>query len=637
VFYERTVVGAGTGSVLHGPSLAEPAAGAPRGDRPAPRRRPGRIASDRAATVRLQVLDLLAPWVLGAATLVARLLTAAHGPTDWDSAQFVAAVDRFDVTHGRPQPPGYFLYVEAARLVHAAGPGVVASLVLVSAVASAAAAGLTVVAGRDLGGRWVGLAAGLLVATSPFAWFAGSTVAVYSFDLAVAPLLIILAFRARPHSWHGAGAVVALAVVAGFRQSAGAMFLPLALLAVLGSVRRVREALVVAGLGLAALAAWMVPMALAQPGGISTWFRSSRVESLGAADATSVLAHATAGAGNLGTFAAYTAVALLPLAALAAVALVGLAGRGAVRALRRPGAASSADTPAPGVADLLAPDRSGVPAAGPRHRRRPPPWARPWYQSRAAILVAATVPPMAVVALVQFAKGGYLLSYLPGVVIALLLAPAALLRARPGHRTAARVWGVFATVAVLAIGATGAYRFLTADGVLPVAARYDAHGLWLTQARYQAPYADTWSHIRAVDRIDTQLRALGATVDPSKDVIVIDSLDGGESFFRQAGALLPAQRIVVVSPGGSGYAEHGGSLYYDLRRTVPVAPGGSAYLVASPTLQGLDHLTPAQAYLLPHTRVADYLVWRLTPGATILGLPVVATTAPLAMTDGLTP
>ena len=30
---------------------------------------------------------------------------------------------------------------------------------------------------------------------------------------------------------------------------------------------------------------------------------------------------------------------------------------------------------------------------------------------------------MAMVALVQFAKGGYLLSYLPGAVIALLLVP----------------------------------------------------------------------------------------------------------------------------------------------------------------------------------------------------------------------
>ena len=91
------------------------------------------------------------------ATLALRLLTAANGPTDWDSAQYAAAVGHFDVTHGQPQPPGYWLYVVAGRFVHqVSGLGTIHSLVLVAAVASAAAAGLTAVAGRDLGGPWVG-------------------------------------------------------------------------------------------------------------------------------------------------------------------------------------------------------------------------------------------------------------------------------------------------------------------------------------------------------------------------------------------------------------------------------------------------------------------------------------------------
>ncbi|HWD52059.1 MAG TPA: hypothetical protein VG412_06645, partial [Acidimicrobiales bacterium] len=88
------------------------------------------------------------PWLVAAAALVLRLATAAAGPTDWDSAQYAAAVNHFDVTHGRPQPPGYWLYVEAARLVKSiSGLGTIHSLVVVAAVASAAAAGLAVVAG----------------------------------------------------------------------------------------------------------------------------------------------------------------------------------------------------------------------------------------------------------------------------------------------------------------------------------------------------------------------------------------------------------------------------------------------------------------------------------------------------------
>ena len=145
----------------------------------------------------------------------------------------------FDVTHGQPQPPGYWLYVMAGRCIRAAvGLGTIHSLVLVSAVASAAAAGLTTVAGRDLGGRWVGWPPALVVATCPFAWFSGSIVATYSFDMVGCSLLVILAWRARPGSWHGVAAVVALGLLAGFRQSMIQSFAVLALIPVVASTRR---------------------------------------------------------------------------------------------------------------------------------------------------------------------------------------------------------------------------------------------------------------------------------------------------------------------------------------------------------------------------------------------------------------
>src|SRR5664280_3187129 len=106
------------------------------------------------------------PWLVGAGTLALRLATAARGPTDWDSAQYASAVNHFDVTHGSPQPPGYWLYVEAGRAVRAlSGLGTIHSLVVVAAVASAFGVGLAVVAGRDLGGRWTGIATGAIVAT----------------------------------------------------------------------------------------------------------------------------------------------------------------------------------------------------------------------------------------------------------------------------------------------------------------------------------------------------------------------------------------------------------------------------------------------------------------------------------------
>ena len=601
--------------------------------------RPGRIASDRAGTVGRDMADQVLPWAVALATLVGRLATAAVGPTDWDSAQYAAAVARFDVTHGRPQPPGYFLYAVAGRLVHGFGSGTIGSLVLVSAVASALAAGLVVVAGRDLGGRWVGLAAGLLVATSPFAWFAGSVVATYSFDLVAAPLLIILAWRARPHSWHGAAALASLGLLAGFRQSVLQAFALLALLAVAGSVRKLREAATAALAGVGAVAVWFVPMVLAQPGGAPAWARATRLEALGAIRATSVLDHAPGAGTNLGTVAAYTTLAVAPLAALALVSGGVLGVRALVRAARRrpaPPAEVDASAHSPGATR-----RQDTPTAG---HRGTPSWVRPWYQSRSAILTAAIAPPLAIVTFVQFAKGGYLLAYLPGAIIALLLVPAALLGSRTpgtpgppgppgsggsgpgGSGTAgAWTWRAVATLAVVAIAAVGAERFLTGTGVLPGTPSTTAHGLWLTQARYQAPYPDTRASIRSADAFDAALAALGPRVHPDRDVLVLDSVDGGTAYYRNAGWALPLDRVTLIVPGAAIYNEQSGSLYYTLTRTVPVGIGGAVYLIAPPSLPGLDQLAErAQAVQVHLTRpIGDYLVWRISPGAQVLGVRVV--------------
>ncbi len=360
------------------------------------------------------------PWIIAAGTLVLRLLTAATGPTDWDSAQYAAAVGHFDVTHGQPQPPGYWLYVMAGRLIHQlSGLGTIHSLVLVAALASAAAAGLTTLAGRDLGGPWVGLAAGLIVATCPFAWFSGSIVATYSFDMVGCSLLVILAWRARPGSWHGVAAVVALGLLAGFRQSMVQSFAVLTIIPVVASTRRWGRLALTVVAGAVAVGVWLVPMSLSQPGGFSAWLRATRIEAQGAAQATSVLDHAAAGAANVGTFAAFTTVALAPLALVALVAGAALGFRRLARGGEGPGARGAGPV-GPGV-------RPGEAAR----------WRRPWYQGRTAVLGAAIVPPMLLVALVQFAKGGYLLAYLPAAVIALLLPVGALNRPRPEPRPAA--------------------------------------------------------------------------------------------------------------------------------------------------------------------------------------------------------
>lgn len=586
------------------------------------RRRSGRSALDPT------------PWIVGAITLVLRIATAAHGPTDWDSAQYAAAVGHFDVTHGQPQPPGYWLYVEAGRLLkEITGLGTIHSLVAVSALASAAAVGMTVAAGRAIGGRWLGVAAGAIVATSPFVWFSGSTVATYSFDALACAALVLMAWSARPGSLHGVAAVVTLGLLAGFRPSAVQSFAILVLLAVAGATRSWRQLAVTVGAGVLAVAVWFIPMVTEQAGGVTAWVRATRIEAAGALQVTSIFDNAGGGRTNLGTFAAYTALSLGPVAVLAIAA-------GAVLGVRHLFGSGQADRHGAAESDQSGSAGSAIRAA-PVDVASVPTWIRPWYQRRATVLAAAIVPPAALVSLVEFAKGGYLLAYLPAAVIALLLPTARLLhRGAPDnqfvagpHRTSRRpaptgspMWLALLSLAVVAIVAVGAERFLAGEGVLPLRWLRPSGGLWIQQAQYQAPYADTRSTITTTDAIDAALSDLQASVGGPGDVVVFDSLDGGANYFRNAGWSLPDVRIALVSSGAVLYNEIHGALYYASGATVAAGPSGSVFLVASPTLPGLASLVARGDAISVATPmpIGHYLVWRLLPGSTVIGVRAVS-------------
>ncbi len=572
--------------------------------------------SDLQRRKRRQARWVIMPWALAVLTFLARLATAARGPTDWDSAQYASAVLHFDVSHGQPQPPGYWFYVETARALHlTTGAGIVTSLVVVAALASAAAVGLTAVAGRDLGGPWVGLAAGAVVATSPFAWFSGSTVATYSFDMVACSALIIMAWRARPGSWHGIGAVAAFGLLSGFRQSIVMAFAILVLLAVAGSTRRWSRLGLTVVVGLAAVGTWLVPMVATQTGGLSAWWHATRTESAGAAAATSVFDHAAGAGTNFGTFAAYTVVALAPLVAVTVLGCALLLLRRLVARGRRSDVRPSPERPEPFHAV--------------------PPWTRPWYQSRTVILGAAIVPPVLVVTLIQFAKGGYLLAYLPAAVIALLLPLGALnRRSRDCNRTSA-TWLVVTSVLVGLVVVVGAQRFVSSEAVLPT--RWSGGSLWIDQARYQAPYADTYAAIRSTDAIDSALHALGPSVRPGVDLVVLDTIDGGTTIYRNAGWELPADRVALVGPGQVLYNEQHGALYYQPPTRLAVGAGGSVLLVASPAMPGLASLTARGLAVPVATRplIGGYRVWRIEPGTTVLGVPVTAEVGPRPLGRGI--
>lgn len=527
-------------------------------------------------------LERRAPWLLAAVTFVTCVAFMPDYPTEWDSVQLTFGVDRFDITHGSPHPPGYWLYVFLGRVVRWLTPfDAATSLSLLAAAAAAGTVGLTYVVGRRFGGRWLGFAGAACMLASPYLLFYGATVNTYTFDALIVLVLVLIASRARPGSWHGWAAAGVLGLGAGLRQTTLVVLGPLVLCAVVASVRSLRQAAAVAAAGATGLAAWVVPMLIEQPGGWSRYRAFSDEYLAPALERTSILYGAPRNGvvNNLGQATGYTLgtiLVLMPVVVLGAVLF------------------------------LVARRRTDDPAADAPGE----PWWRRGLPPLSLLLWLSLLVPVAFVLLLHFGKAGYVLSYLPALVL-LLLWPASRLRSRPQL-----VLSVLLVVACL----VNVQRFVSAAGVIP-GGMLNEEALWFTQERHGAPYRLTRPLMEQTDRETRDHLALRREFDPTRDVLVYVAMDGAHRF-RHAGYTMPDMLMHYVEGGVRRYYQRDRTLFYVKDATVPVPPGGRAVWVLDvpfPETLALEE----QGRITPHRLRTGPTVWVSPPGVTMFGVTVV--------------
>lgn len=527
----------------------------------------------------IERLDRVAPWLLAVVTFVTCTAFMPDYPTEWDSIQLTFGVDRFDITAGSPHPPGYWLYLFLGRVVRWLTPWSAAtSLSVIAAAAAGATVALTYVVGRRFGGRWLGWAAAACLFASPYLLFYGATVNTYTFDALIAVGLVLLASQARPGSWHGWGAAGMLGLGAGLRQTTLLVLGSMMLCAVIASVRSVRAAFAVVGAGAVGLAAWMAPMLIEQPGGWSRYRQFSDEYLAPALERTSILygAPRTGIVNNLGQATGYTLGTILVVLPVVALGLV-------LFAFRR---------------------RDGGPGAG----------EGPWWQRGlpplSLLLWLSVLVPVAFVLLVHFGKAGYVLSYLPALLL-LMLWPASRVHGAPQL-----VLSVLLAVACL----VNVQRFTSAAGVIPGAVLNEP-SLWFTQERHGAPYRLTKPLMDQTDRETRSYLALREEFDARRDVLVYVAMDGAHRF-RHAGYTMPDMLMHYVEPGVRRYYQTDRTLFYVNDATVPVPAGGRAVWVLDvpfPETLALEK----QGLVRRHTLSTGPTVWVSGAGVSMFGVTVV--------------
>jgi Protein O-mannosyl-transferase TMEM260-like len=208
--------------------------------------------------------------LLVCAVVVTRFAFRSHLLYDLDSLGFALGVEHFDPRVYQPHPPGYFLYVCLGKLFHLLTADVNLALILLSIVASCAAAALI----YRMADEWFGVQAarfaGLIFVFSPLAWFHGIVALTYIVEAFFSALVGYLCWKIESGSGRSALPVgIVLGIAAGVRPSSLVLLAPLFLFSLRNAGWK-KAVSAISGLFLVLLA-WFLPM-ISASGGYRNYF-----------------------------------------------------------------------------------------------------------------------------------------------------------------------------------------------------------------------------------------------------------------------------------------------------------------------------------------------------------------------------
>jgi Dolichyl-phosphate-mannose-protein mannosyltransferase len=508
------------------------------------------LAPDPRPRRALPVADRWLALGLTGLTLLSRLPFQARRLPTWDAVQFALALTDYDIVRHQPHPPGYILFVAAARgLARLAGDGTRA-LTWLAVLASAFTVFLVYRLAWRLYDRATAVVAALILATSPLFWFYGEVPLSYAAEAALATGVASLAWAlADGRQRTLVASAVVLGLAGGVRQSILVVLFPLWLGRAWVGFRRWRPLLGAVAVLAGTVLAWLLPM-LWLTGGVEPYVAASAELYTSTVRATTILDPSGGWRWNVIRLAE---ASLLGLGLFLPVLLARVLGR---------------------VGRRL------------RGRLRIDGWAQ--------FFAGWIVPPLAVYAFVHLGQHGYLLTVLPALAILVARPIAAALGRDPSDAVAAP--GTGATPGMAERPAPSAVTRAAASGpasgrAIPMswtAARHAAvatglavvcglHVAFFTlagpvdvpfpppmapwrgglEARARAFYqfalwTETAPGLREREAvIDAYVEAIRAGFDPS-DTVLVTEIGNGRSYpwFRHVMYYLPAFRVYHLWLGG---------------------------------------------------------------------------------------
>lgn len=181
------------------------------------------------ALFRSRIADYAVAATLGGAVVATRIPLLGRYLFDWDSLQFALGMQHFNLATHRPHPPGYVGYIFLGKLLAGLfGGDANLALVTLSITAEAITVAAVFLVARRLLGQFAGLAAALLMLTSPLLWLYGETALTYGLEPGLSLIGFWLVYRAVQTAGKGlVPAALTIGLTGAIRPSAEFFLFPL--------------------------------------------------------------------------------------------------------------------------------------------------------------------------------------------------------------------------------------------------------------------------------------------------------------------------------------------------------------------------------------------------------------------------
>jgi hypothetical protein len=126
--------------------------------------------------------NLLIPLILGLLVIITRVPFMSKALYEWDSVNYAMAFEKYNILQQQPHPPGYILYVALGKAVNYIFNDPNTSMIVLSITFSIFTVVLVYFMVRDIFSKNVAITAAILMIFNPLIWFYGEIASIYIFE-----------------------------------------------------------------------------------------------------------------------------------------------------------------------------------------------------------------------------------------------------------------------------------------------------------------------------------------------------------------------------------------------------------------------------------------------------------------------